>query len=373
MTPRAAYVHVPFCVHRCGYCDFTVIAGRDDLFESYLSALEIELNSSGAPHEVDTLFIGGGTPTYFPPQELTQFLQLINTCLPLASGGEFSVEANPVGFDAARIDCLMEAGVNRISLGVQSTNPQHLETLERDHSPEDIVRAYELATAQIKNVSLDLIYAVPGQTVEDWSKTLDEVIALSPPHVSTYGLTFEKGTSFWTRREHGTLRPVSEDAELEMYRLGMQRLRDAGYGHYELSNYGRPGFECRHNDVYWQGEEYLGFGPGAAAFVDGVRRQNHRSTTTWIKKTLAGEPAVMSREQLSPEERAREAVMLGLRRRDGIDLDQFFERYGMRVENLEPQAFESHLAAGRLEILDGTLRLTDSGCCVADSVMSDFL
>ncbi len=373
MAPRAAYVHVPFCIHRCGYCDFTVIAGRDDLFTGYLSALEQELIHSGSPHEVDTLFVGGGTPTYFPPRELTCFLEMLARHLPLSAGGEFSIEANPSGFDSLRGDLLAEAGINRISLGVQSTHLRHLQTLERDHTLEDITRAVEIARPRVRNVSLDLIYGIPGQTVAEWRETLEQSLALKPTHLSTYGLTYEKGTAFWVRRRKGQLTPVDETVELAMYRSAIERLPAAGFEHYELSNYALPGYRCRHNEVYWQADEYLGFGPGAAAFVKGIRFQNHRSTTTWIKKILAGESAIMSREKLTPEEQAREAIMLGLRQRDGILLDDFARRFGYRIEDLQPDKLQQHVDAGRLEIVAGALRLTDHGCCLADSVMADFL
>lgn len=370
---RAAYVHVPFCRHRCGYCDFTLVARRDDLIEPYLTALELELARLQAPREVDTIFLGGGTPTHLPPAQLHRMLSAIVRRLPLAQGGEFSIEANPAGLDDARIEVLAAAGVNRVSLGVQSFQPAHLATLERDHSPEGVIDVVERLRPVIANISLDLIFAVPGQTLEDWSDSLAAALALAPTHLSTYGLTWERGTAFWSRRAAGALRPVDEETERSMYELALDRLPAAGHTHYELSNFARAGFECRHNLVYWSGGDFYACGPSAASLLAGVRRTNHRSVTTWLQRTLAGESAIQDVEQLGPEERAREAIMLGLRRRAGIDLDEFRSRYGRTPDELEPQAFERHRRDGLLEIADGRLRLTRAGCFVADAVMSDFL
>lgn len=297
--PHAAYVHVPFCVHRCGYCDFTVITGRDDLLDTYLDCLETELRwTLGAPRPVRTLFLGGGTPSYLPAEHLRRLLRLLTDWLPLdrqtggglpdATGVEFSVECNPERLTLDRMDLLAEAGVDRISLGVQSFDARHLQTLERSHSPDDVGRVIEqLRQRGFGNISFDLIFAVPGQSLVDWRRTLSLAVALKPEHLSTYGLTYEKGTRFWTRRHQSDLLPIAEELEREMYDLAMTWLPEQGYGQYELSNFARSGFSCRHNQVYWEGEDYYGFGPGAAACIAGVRTLNHRSTTTWIKRIEA--------------------------------------------------------------------------------------
>ncbi|MCA9053247.1 MAG: radical SAM family heme chaperone HemW, partial [Planctomycetaceae bacterium] len=334
---RAAYVHVPFCRHRCGYCDFTLVAGRDDLIENYLSALERELVALGEPRVVETLFLGGGTPTHLEPDALTRLFGLLRTWLPTTQGAEVSVEANPADLTRERIEVLAAAGVNRVSLGVQSLQVEHLQTLERDHRPEEVAEVVERLRPRISNVAIDLIFAIPGQTPAEWEATLLGSLALQPAHVSTYGLTWERGTAFWSRRLKGDLRPVDEETEREMYALAMDRVAAAGLTQYELSNFARPGCECRHNQTYWRGESYFGFGPGAASYLGGVRRINHRSTTTWIRRMQAGELAIQEEERLSPEERAREAIMLGLRQRTGIDLGQFEQRFGTTPARLEPE------------------------------------
>jgi oxygen-independent coproporphyrinogen III oxidase len=371
--PRSAYIHVPFCAHRCGYCDFTLVAGRDDLIDAYLSALAIELARLERPRTVDTLFFGGGTPTHLPAAQLQRLLAAVLEWLQPASRAEFAVEANPAGLDDAKIAALASAGVNRISLGAQSFDPQMLTVLERDHRREDIVSAVERLRARIPNIGLDLIFGVPGQSLALWKETLDEALALCPTHISTYGLTFEKGTSFYSRLVRGTLHRCDEEAERAMYEMAMDLLASAGFEQYELSNFAKPGFRSRHNEIYWMGLPFYGFGPGAARYIGGRRELNHRSVTTWIKRVAKGESPIGASEKLSPEESARELIMLGLRRCQGIDLEAFRERTGFDLRELAGAALSRHLQGGLLEITEGNLRLTREGRILADTVVADFL
>lgn len=415
--PRAAYIHVPFCAHRCGYCDFTLVSGRDDLIEHYLRAMERELgriepaaagplslaacggNESGneAPAdqkaqraggngrtafrpaanrqraELDTLFIGGGTPTYLAPAQLARLLEMLHGAFDLAEGYEFSVEANPAGLETEHVRVLADAGVNRVSLGAQSFDPKVLATLERDHRGDDIRRAVERVRARIDNVSLDLIFGVPGQTLESWAATLERAIALDPRHVSTYGLTFEKGTRFWSRRSRGELQSLPDELERAMYARAMDRLATADFDQYEISNFARPGFRCRHNEVYWKGEEYYGFGPGAARYLNGRRETNHRSVTTWLRRVYAGEDPIAEAEELSPEERARELLVLGLRRSVGIEREEFRRRTGFNLDDLAGEAIARHCLSGLLDVDEERVRLTREGRFLADMVIVDLL
>ncbi len=373
-APHAAYVHVPFCVHRCGYCDFTVVAGKDRLIPAYLDALEIELETLGTPRPVDTIFVGGGTPTHLPPKDLSRLLNLIRYWFPPGPGAEFSVEANPADLDHKRVEVLANHGVNRISLGVQAFDDQTLQLLERDHRQADIERTWQLIRQYFENISLDLIFGVPGQTLATWEKTLQAAVALQPTHVSTYGLTYEKGTRFWARRQKGELVASAENLETEMYALSMETWTAAGFEQYEISSFARPGFRCRHNQIYWQGQGYWACGPGAARYVNGRRESNHRSVTTWIQRLKQGLSPVSDSDELTPEDRARELIVLGLRRCDGIDAAEFQRQTGYELRSLEPQAWQRHLATGFLEeTAAGAIRLTQAGRFVADSVIVDFL
>lgn len=377
-APRAVYVHVPFCRRRCGYCDFPLVAGRDELIEAYLRALkqelELELRTVDARPQIETLFFGGGTPTHLSPCQLEELFGLMAAVFSLTADAEVSVEANPLDLDDETMAALAGAGVTRVSLGAQSFDRDALMVLERDHQPEDIAPVMErLGRHGLVNRSLDLIFGVPGQTLRSWEATLAAAIDLQIEHISTYGLTFEKGTSFAKRRDTGRLTPIDEEIERAMYAAAMERLPRAGFAQYELSNFAQTGFACRHNQVYWRGESYYAFGPGAARYVGGVRSTNHRSVTKWLERTLAGESAVAESEVLSPDQRARELVMLGLRQTAGIDLAAFAIETGFPLRELAPDAYARFIDQGLLEESGGRVRLSDEGRFLADTVIAEFL
>ena len=371
--PRAAYVHVPFCAHRCGYCDFTLVAGKDQLVEPYLQALARELEALEGRPEIDTLFFGGGTPTHLTPEQLGRLLRLVSDAFILADGYEFSVEANPFGLTPEKVEILADCGVNRVSLGVQSFSAEILQTLERDHREAEIRTAVELLRPRIGNLSLDLIFGVPGQSQADWHESLSRAVELSPVHISTYGLTFEKGTAVWSRRAKGGLTAVDDEVQRCMYEYAMDFLPEHGFAQYELSNFARPGAACRHNETYWLGLPYYGFGPGAASYRQGVRRTNHRSVTEWIRRVLEGRSGVQDEEQLSQEERAREALWLGLRRAAGIDRATFTSRFGVSLDQIAGDAIQEQGGLGLLIDDQRTIRLTREGRILADSVAEALL
>ena len=368
--PRAAYLHVPFCAHRCGYCDFAVTAGQDHLFEPYVDALILELSGLNEPSLVDSIFIGGGTPTYLPPNTLKRLLQAINHWLPLRSTGEFSVEATPESVADGTIGVLADHGVNRVSLGVQSFQKESLQQLDRIHGPQHVIPAIERLRRRIANVSLDLIFGVPNQSLADWEADLDNAISLSPEHISTYGLTYEKGTPMWKRREKGLIIAVPEEAELDMYLASMDRLSASGFQQYEISNFAKPDRRCRHNEVYWANDAYFGFGVGAARYVQGKRELNCRNTSDYIRRINDGTGAILQSESLSAEESARETLAIQLRRTDGIYREQFLERTGFAYDALVMSRPEV-LLAEKLIADDGRrVSLTRKGCCVGDAIVS---
>jgi oxygen-independent coproporphyrinogen-3 oxidase len=369
MPPRAAYLHVPFCRHRCGYCNFTVIAGRDELATKYLQALARELSGLEQPRDVDTIFLGGGTPTHLTLPELDELLTLVQYWFPLAAGGEFSVEANPRDtLDVEKLALLRARGATRLSLGVQSFDGEKLRLLERDHDADVIRQAVQNARAVGFDVSLDLIFGAPGETRAGWQRDLEQALALSPDHLSTYGLTFEKGTTFWGRLTRGELVQAEEDLEREMYLLGIETLTAAGFEHYEVSNFARAGHRCRHNEAYWLGREYFAAGPGAARYVAGRRSTNHRSTTTWIARVMAGESPVAESEALSPEEMARERLVFGLRRLEGHDIEAFARETGFTIDDLAGPRIAQFVEQGYLSRDAGRLRLTRAGLLISDAL-----
>jgi oxygen-independent coproporphyrinogen-3 oxidase len=374
--PRAAYVHVPFCAHKCGYCDFASLAGFDHLAGRYLDALEREMAmaTGGAPQEVDTVFIGGGTPTRLDAPALGRLLAAVRRWFPLTDGGEWTVEANPGTLDAEKVDVLAEGGVNRVSLGAQSFQPALLRALERNHAPEEVARAIELIRPRFERWSFDLIFGVPGSDPGLWADDLETALCLGPSHLSCYGLVYEKGTALWKQWQAGLVHAVDEEAERAMYAHTIDRLADAGLTIYEISNYARPGHECRHNLVYWANDAYFGVGLGAARYVRGVRSVNTRDLAAYLKRIESGEPATGPTETLDPEGRARETAVLMLRRTTlGLERTDFLRRTGFDLDALAGPAVAKAVARGLLEDDGRRLRLTREGLFVADSVLCEFL
>ncbi len=372
---RSAYLHVPFCRHRCGYCNFAVVAGREDLADDYLDAIKRELSWLQEPRSVKTLYFGGGTPTQLPLTKLQELLELAKHWFPPESSSKFewTVEANPADIPIDSIQMLADAGVTRISLGAQSFDDTKLKKLERDHTAEDIrqtvVAAHEAGLA----VSIDLIFAAPDETLGAWQQDLRQAIELNTSHVSTYGLTYEKGTTFWSRLHQDQLNEVEEDLQRSMYLSAIETLCQEGFEHYEVSNFAKPGRRSRHNEAYWAGQEYYAAGPGAARFLDGVRETNHRSTTTYIKRVLNNEPPVAEREELTAEQLARERLVFGLRRLEGVNLEHFHPATGYKIENLAGEEITRLVKLGMLEQNDTHLRLTQEGLLISDALWPELL
>ena len=400
LDPRAAYLHVPFCGHHCGYCDFAVTAGRDHLIELYLDALAAELAGLGGPRPVETIFIGGGTPTYLSAEQLDRLLGAVNKWLPLGqeTGGrrqgsdpggtpspdllspvscllspEFSVESTPESLTAEKAAVLAAHGVTRVSVGVQSFRPDTLAALDRRHTAEQIPRAVEAVRRHGLELSFDLIFGAPGSTLESWAADLDAALSYEPDHLSTYGLTYETGTPLWKDRRAGRVRPVGEDSELAMYVHAIDRLTAAGFEHYEVSNFARPGRRCRHNERYWANEAYHGFGVGAARYVGGVRELNTRDTQAYIRKVLAGESPTFQTERLGPQDRAFETIGTQLRRAEGIGRPRFHEQTGLVLDELIGDRVRNLVAAGLMADDGHSVRLTRRGKCVADGVVEELM
>src|SRR5262245_3025653 len=370
--PRAAYVHIPFCAHHCGYCDFAVAAGQDHVADLYLEALEVELAGPGEPTPLRTLFIGGGTPTHLQLRQLERLLTMLRRWLPLEqSTGELSIESTPDSLDDERVSVLSAFGINRVSIGVQSFNARLLPVLDRVHDAGQIPGALERVRSSIAQVSLDLIFGIPGQTLDDWAADLDQALAFEPQHLSTYGLTYEKGTPLWKQRQRGQVRPVDEELERAMYLLATDRLEAAGFEHYEISNFARSGFRCRHNETYWANEAYFGFGVGAARYVMGKRELNTRSTQEYIRRVLAGESPTIQSEELAPHERARETMAVQLRRADGIDRWRFREQTEHDLDALIGPKMGGYVAKGFLNDDGSRVWLTRQGQCVADAIIEE--
>ena len=371
-VPRAAYIHVPFCRHRCGYCNFSVVAKREDLIDRFLSAIDQELASLDCP-AIDTLFIGGGTPTHLPPTQLEQLIGIFHKRFDLSKTTEWSVEANPEDIDGDRLSIISDAGVNRISLGVQSFQPSKLRILERSHTPTAARQAIELAASRIPNVSIDLIFSAPNESLRSWSSDLDQAFTLPIEHLSTYSLTIEKGTSFWARHHQGDIATAGEELEIEMYQLVRSRAADHSMSHYEISNFAHADSRCRHNMHYWQGRGWYAAGPGAARFQRGKREINHRSTTTYLKRIESGQSPVAESEQVSPLQYAKERAAFGVRLIDGVNLRTIERESGIELLDHYGPGLNRLVDDGLVEFDGATLKLSPRGILFADTVASDLL
>ncbi|HUU44082.1 MAG TPA: radical SAM family heme chaperone HemW [Planctomycetota bacterium] len=373
---RSLYVHVPFCTGKCRYCDFYSIVANPGCVRRYLSALrcETDLVSCEVDGPLETVYLGGGTPTVLAAGELDELLSLVGDAFDVAPGAELTVEANPGTLSVDKLRVLRAHGVNRLSLGAQSFDEGLLGILGRRHTARDVTESLDAARDEgFTNLSLDLIFAVPGETVDDWTRDLDRALACDVPHLSTYGLTFEEGTPLADDVTRGVLTRVSEEDELTMYEAAMDTLSSSGYAHYEISNFARPGFACRHNEVYWANAPYLGLGPSAASYVAGVRRRNIASVEGYAARIGTGVPAVDFSERLSAEKGARETAVMNLRRTRGIDLAEFDARTGFDALTLFAGTLETLAQQGLVEIGDDAVRLTRRGITLADTVLSELV
>lgn len=377
-APQAAYIHLPFCAHKCGYCDFASFAGREAQVDAYLDALELEMTSLLTPATpIRTLFIGGGTPTYLPAPALERVLARLRHWFQLADDYEWTVESNPNTLDATKVALLADFGVNRVSLGAQSFHPHLLERLERDHDPASVERAIGLLRPRIDNLSVDLIFGVMGQTLEEWRTDLDRLLDLGTTHLSAYGLTFEKGTKLDKQRRAGLVQPIDENIEAEMFEYTIDYLNECGWEHYEISNYARRDatmdYRCRHNLVYWANHAYWGFGVGAAGYVYGARTLNTREFNAYINRCLAGQSPRIQCERLSDRQRAGETILVNLRRRRGIDKAEFVAQTGFHLDELTGATIADFVKHGLIENSPDVMRLTRAGLLVADSILAAFL
>lgn len=327
---RHLYLHLPFCKHKCGYCDFNAYAGMDRLMRDYIGALERELSAAREQHpftSLETVYLGGGTPSLLPAELIARLLRFVAATFEVAPGAEVTVEANPASTDEARMQAWLDGGVNRLSLGVQGFEPRALAVLERRTDASQATRAFGLARAMgMPNVSIDLIYAVPFQSRGSWLETLRRGIALGPDHISTYCLTFEEGTLLWRRRAEGKVPEVDSDLQWDQLDAACAELESAGFNRYEVSNWARPGFESRHNHAYWRCRPVYGAGAGAHSYAtDG--------TTSWRwwnvarpREYIAARETIADGEELPARKARGEALMLGLRTVEGMPPPEGFDR-----------------------------------------------
>jgi len=371
------YVHIPFCASRCSYCDFFSTLRLNEAGADYVDALiaEAELRHGELRgDEVKTLYLGGGTPSQLPVPLLEKLVNGLRSVIDLTAVEEFTIEANPDDVTADWCSALGPLGVNRVSMGVQSFEDHILALIGRRHSAGQVTEAMQhLRAAGIDNISLDLIYGLPGQTIASWTDSVQQAIALEPWHISAYGLTYEEGTRLWHQRERGDVTEVPEEQCLEMYRILVELLQQAGFEHYEISNFAKPGCYSRHNSSYWNDTPYLGLGAAAHSYNGKVRRSNPCDLREYIDKVSSGQLAC-DVEEMTLWERYDERVMLGLRTSRGVDAERLRTEFGEAAWRHFTTEAQRHIDAGNLRIVgEGQYILTKEGIMLSDSVMRDLM
>jgi oxygen-independent coproporphyrinogen-3 oxidase len=369
------YVHIPFCVRKCFYCDFNSGPASEAARESYVEALRGEiLQSPYRDQTARTLFFGGGTPSELNGSQLGAIVTALREAFRFEPDAEWTLEANPGTVTPASLAEIRDLGFNRISLGVQSFHDHHLVSLGRIHTAAEAVQAFRWAgEAGFASRNIDLIFGLPNQTMAEWESDLARAVSLGPEHVSLYGLTIEAGTEFGRRHDAGQLPMPDEDTTAEMYEQTIDTLAAAGYEQYEISNWARPGHRCRHNQIYWRNEPYLGFGLSAASYVDGARWTNVGNPRVYAERVAEGLSCLQSEERLTGAHAAGEAVMLGLRTRDGVNLDELSGHYGLDLRRHFDDAIRRMTAHGLLEETGERLRLTRPGLLLSNTVFCEFL
>lgn len=385
MSDFGIYVHIPYCLHKCPYCDFNTYAATKLPQREYTAALLAELDYYASLPEwskrpVKTVFFGGGTPSLFDPFYLDRIITLISKLFPTRDDLEISIEVNPGTIDLSKAKSLLSIGINRLSIGVQSFLDQNLKTLGRLHTAQQSVRAFEIAReAGFKNVSLDLMFGLPKQKLGDLKKDIKQVLKLEPEHISTYGLTVEKGTEFYNKFNKGQLKLPSEKLVLSMMGLIRESFSSHDYVHYEISNFAKPTFKARHNLAYWDSEDYLGLGAGAHSYVLGdvgwtkaKRWANFADPKAYMEAAVSSGMASSWMEELSKRDLVFEFFFLGLRKIKGVSLREFEGRFGVPIRELYGDVLDVLLGRELVELTDENLRLSESGFYLADSVVQNF-
>jgi oxygen-independent coproporphyrinogen-3 oxidase len=387
--PLSLYIHIPFCRHRCAYCDFNTHAGKEALIPDYIQALctEIEVVARGQGKKLPahTLYIGGGTPSLLTVGQVDRIIGSIRRSFAVQPEAEISLEANPGTVSQEYLQDLVSLGVNRLSLGAQSMQPRELSQLERIHDPLDTLKAVHWARqAGISNLNLDLIYALPGQNLESWKTTLRLIEKLHPEHLSLYCLTIEEQTPFGRWLQHGKIPKPDNDLAADMYEWAAEVLITGGYRQYEISNWSKPGFQCAHNLQYWKGGPYMGFGAGAHGYIDGFRVANVLGIRKYIERvknghkeiqgSLTQSPAQVERHRITPGEQMREAMITGLRlTEEGVNGHEFRKRFGSSLMDVFSHEIQQTLASGLVEWNTDSLRLTRRGRLLGNQVFMQFV
>lgn len=370
---KGLYVHIPFCEYICYYCDFNKFLINNQPVDEYLEALDREL-ASYTMDQLQTVYIGGGTPTALSAVQVEKLMQIMHRHVPVSQLKEYTVEVNPGDVGEEKLSLLKTGGVGRLSIGVQTFHDSQLNSIGRGHSAEEAKETVHAARqAGFDNISIDLMFGLPGQTMKDWEETLDEAMALAPPHVSAYSLKIEKQTRFYNWWREGKIAPLPEEEEADMYEQLVNRLENHGLHAYEISNFARAGYGSRHNRIYWQNEEYIGAGAGAHGYTGGVRYANIKPLNHYIQAVQEKGNPVQTTHPVTRKEQIEEEMFLGLRLYEGVSTERFYQKYGCAVEDIYPESIQEAKQKEWLTEADGRLFLTEEGKLLGNEVFALFL
>ncbi|OOM06687.1 radical SAM family heme chaperone HemW [Clostridium saccharobutylicum] len=373
MKEISLYIHIPFCKQKCLYCDFPSYSGKEILIDEYIESLNREILQKGKDYIINSIFIGGGTPSYLNDYNLNKLLKALNK-LNLKSDLEFTVECNPGTLNASNLEIMKKSNVNRLSIGLQSTKDNILKNIGRIHNYEQFKENYFLARKiGFRNINVDLMFGLPDQTVNEWKESLEEIAKLNPEHISAYSLIIEEGTCFYNLYEKDKLKLPSEDEERLMYSYTKKILNNHGYNQYEISNFSKVGKECFHNKTYWKCNEYLGLGVSASSFIDKKRIKNIDNIKEYIKRINNNESVEDEIHVNDIKDDIEEFMFMGLRMIEGISIDCFKERFNKNIYEVYNEVIEKNINEGLLIYDSGKLYLSSKGIELSNYVMSDFI
>lgn len=376
---RGVYIHIPFCHQICNYCDFNKVFFKNQPVDEYIEALgrEMEMTVAAMPEaftNIETIFLGGGTPTALSAEQIEKLLSLITKHIPISSVKEFSSEANPDELTIDKLRALYNGGVNRLSMGVQSFDQSLLKKIGRTHSNEHVYETIQNAkNVGFKNISIDLMYGLPGQTMEQWQETLEKALALKLPHYSAYSLIVEPKTIFYIQYAKGKLHLPTEDLEADMYGVLMDTMEAHGLRQYEISNFANEGYESTHNKIYWDNDEYAGFGAGAHGYLEGVRYSNVAPIKKYIETVMAGERPLLHEHEVTGDEKLEEQMFLGLRKSAGVMHEEFEKKFGQPMLSIYKEIIDQLQEEQLIEIDSEGIRLTRKGRFIGNEVFQRFL
>lgn len=377
--PLSLYIHIPFCISKCSYCSFTSFKYDFLSAEKYLKALELEIcirffEKAFKKQKVNTIFVGGGTPTVLDDELIKKLFLILDEYFYLNDVSEFTVESNPNTLSKQKLKILKDFGVNRLSIGVQACQRRLLEILQRAHDYEHVIHSFELVRGVgFDNVNVDLIFGIPTQTLEEWEQSLKNIIDLQPEHIACYNLQLEEGTVLLERVRKGELESCHEELELKMYNRAIEMLVKEGYVHYEISNFSKPSYECKHNLCYWYNDDYAGVGLAAHSHVCGERLSNTDDLKLYVEKLMKGTLPLQERILLSKQDMMSETVFMGLRLINGVNLKNFYDKFNINLTDVWPDQLDKLLSEGLVKISGDYLRLTKKGLPIANVVFREFV